>query len=162
MTFSLFRCSDFDFSTSRFTHDMRIKCWSRPHFIFTLAAGAPLLLIWVIGIPLFSFLILLLNRRRLNDPRFMSKFITLYRGLRDKAFYWESVNIFRKLALIALNFAIPASTTFYKPLLGVIFLMSLQRLQHFIKPYQSRLLNELEQKEIMTSMITLYGATIFL
>ena len=135
MVFSLFKCSDFDQSTSRFTHDMRIECWSRPHLVFTLAVGIPLLLIWVVGIPLSSFLILLFNRKRLNDPRFMSKFITLYWGLRDKAFYWESVNIFRKLSLIVLNFAIPVSKTLFKPLFGVIFLMILMRFLYFIKPY---------------------------
>ena len=160
--FNLFKCYDFDFDVKRLYIDMSLKCWGKEHLIFTLAVGVPILLVWVLGVPLSGFLLLCWYWKHLSDKSFMSKYIVLYQGLRDSAFYWEFVNTFRKITLITLNIAIPSSSSYYKALLAVIFLFLLLRLQLKIKPYQKKMVNSLEGKEIITSMITLYGASIFL
>jgi len=56
----------------------------------------------------------------------------------------------------------PPSINYLKSLTGVIVLYFLYRIQSFVKPYHMKIINELESKEIITSMITLYGASIFL
>jgi len=123
--FSLFKCYEFDGQVRRLSIDMQFECWGKDHKYFTIAVGIPILLIWVVGIPLTGLTILVLNWKRLSDPIFMKKFIALYQGLWDWAFYWEFVNTFRKIILITINLAIPSSVNYMKSLTGVIFLFLL-------------------------------------
>jgi hypothetical protein len=162
LTFQLFKCYTFDQGSSRLQMDMNLECWGTTHLIFVLACGVPMLVFWVIGIPIVSLIHLIIWRKRLNEPSFQSKYIVLYQGLRNKVFFWEIINTLRKILVLVLNIAIPASQSFYKAIAGVTFLVILHRLQIKLRPYQKHMVNELEQKEIVTSMITLYGATLFL
>ena len=56
--FNLFKCFEFDYDVKRLYIDMNLKCWGKEHLIFTLAAGLPILLLWVLGVPLSGFLLL--------------------------------------------------------------------------------------------------------
>lgn len=60
---------------------MNLQCWGKTHIVFTLAVGLPILLVWVIGVPLSGFLLLFRYRKHLNDPSFVKKYIVLYQGL---------------------------------------------------------------------------------
>ena len=42
---------------------MNVVCWERDHWISALAIGVPIFAIWVIGAPLFGFIILFRNRK---------------------------------------------------------------------------------------------------
>lgn len=66
------------------------------------------------------------------------------------------------MLILTLNIAIPASENYYKAIAGVLILVVILKMQEKLKPYQRHMVNELEQKEILASMITLYGATLFL
>lgn len=50
---------------------MGLKCWGTAHIIFVLVVGLPMLILWVIGIPLAGFIHLTFNRKHLDSPTFM-------------------------------------------------------------------------------------------
>ena len=76
-------------------------------------------------------------------------------------FYWEFVNILRKVVILSINIIVPESRPILKAFCGTIILVGQLRLQKALRPYKQELINDLEQKEILTSAITLYGAILF-
>ena len=62
-----------------------------------------MLLIWVIGFPVAGFVLLFMNRKRLNERKVKEKYLMLYQGLRDQTFYWEFLNTGRKVMLVSVN-----------------------------------------------------------
>jgi len=127
IAFNLFKCYEFDYGVKWLYIDTALKCWGKEHLIFTLAAGVPILVIWVLGVPFSGLFLLIWYWKHLSDKSFMSKYIVLYQGLRDSTFYWEFVNTFWKIILITINIGIPGSNGYYKALLGVIFLFLIHR-----------------------------------
>jgi hypothetical protein len=47
--------------------DFDIKCWSSDHLNYLLKYSLPFILLWVIGFPLFVFIVLYKKRNNLND-----------------------------------------------------------------------------------------------
>jgi len=78
IVFNLFKCQEFDYGVKWLAIDMSLQCWEKSHLIFTFAVGLPILLIWVIGIPLVGLIHLVWYRKHLSDNYFMSKYIVLY------------------------------------------------------------------------------------
>ena len=60
-------------------------------------------MLWTIGAPVFAFFILYKNKARLNEESMLYRYRMLYQGTRTKVFYWEYVNVARKVTLIAIN-----------------------------------------------------------
>jgi len=87
-----------------------------------------MLVFWVIGIPATGLIHLIIWRKHLQAPTFQQKYIVLYQGLRPNRFFWEAVNTLRKILILILNIAIPASDNIYKSLAGVFILITLLRI----------------------------------
>jgi hypothetical protein len=102
MTLSLFNCVTVE-EVTYLTRDMRVECYKGRHLFWVLVNGVPMLIIWVIGMPLFGFLMLLKNRKTLRNPSTLAKYRLLYVGLKAQYFYWEFMNIFRKVGLLIIN-----------------------------------------------------------
>ena len=150
--------------------DIRTECWSPQHlkwifilgksFIFMIL-GIPMLIIYAIGFPVAIFIILYANRSRLNDPKVLSYFILLYQGLRSERYYWELVNTFRKFVLLSLQVFIPNNFKVVKSLIGSIVLFLSSVIQARFKPFKIGAVSELEHREMISSILTLYGGIIF-
>ena len=64
-------------------------------------------------------------------------------------FYWEFVNILRKVVILSINIIVPESRPILKAFCGTIILVGQLRLQKALRPYKQELINDLEQKEIL-------------
>ena len=102
MTFSMFKCNEVN-GINYLERDFNIECWTPAHTKWCLGLGIPMIIIYVVGIPLFGFLLLYFNRFKLEDEIFLGRFRMIYQGMRPKRFYWEFVNVLRKIWLIIIN-----------------------------------------------------------
>jgi len=53
----------------------------------------PIIVIWVIGFPLFIFRLLSKNKDNLGDKDLIIKYGLFYIGLTDKGYYWEIIAV---------------------------------------------------------------------
>ena len=120
-----------------------------------------MILIWVLGIPLFGIIFLTVKRKEILKPKFKKNFLILYQGLKPNRYYWEFVNVLRKVFVMLSNVIIPNEMWSYRIMLAIIFLLCFLRLQLRLKPYKKQLHNDLEQREILCSLITLYSGIYF-
>ena len=81
-----------------------------------------MLIIWVIGTPVSTFVLLFKNRARLNDPVFFGKFRMLYQGLKTKCIYWEIVNTFRKISIVSINVFLSLYPDYIKAIYAMLIL----------------------------------------
>jgi hypothetical protein len=65
--------------------------------------GIPIVLIWVVGLPVAAFIQLFRIRHKLSDYDNTATFGFLYLGLNPSAFYWEILLHFRKVLMISIN-----------------------------------------------------------
>lgn len=79
---------------------MEYDCYSAEHMFWAAAVGLPMVGVWVIGMPLLALVILIKNRKDLDDQRIKKYLLILYQGLKPDAFYWEFVNAARKVVML--------------------------------------------------------------
>lgn len=135
---------------------MDLDCYSWIHLKWCIALGLPILIVWVIGCPLLVAVVLYRNRHALNEPHIQRYFLMLYQGLRDKIFFWEIINTFRKVSMIAINVFMATVPLVYTAITAVLILITLIRVQMRLHPYKNELNNKLEIDAMVTG-----GATLF-
>ena len=149
---NLFNCFEIEPGRSFLIRDMEIRCWGSDHVVYAIAIGLPMLCFWVIGLPAAALWILCKKRKVLWEKEQIKRYRVLYQGLREKTFYWEIVNVFRKLSLISVNVFFSGEDQMYKALVGVIIIQILLALQGHIKPYKFKIMNEIESREMIASV----------
>lgn len=102
-----------------------------------------MLIIYVIGCPLAAFVVLFVNRNRLDKPEALRYILLLYQGLKHSCYYWELVNTTRKCLLLSLHVFIPDSLRVMKALFGVLTLFVLSLIQARLKPFKISVINTL-------------------
>ena len=85
----------------------------------------------------------------------------IYQGLKPECFYWEFVNIIRKVFLVSINVFLNLYPSIFKALVSLLVLVLLMRMQARINPYKNPVINELEARENLTTVITFFGALFF-
>ena len=83
--------------------DLETRCWQGSHLIMILTVCLPQVLLYVVGFPLASLLMLFKNRHRLNHARTKYRYGMLYVGLKKNRYYWEVVICARKAGLFSLS-----------------------------------------------------------
>ena len=96
----------------RLYEDLQIVCYQGMHKTIASYIAGPALIFWGksiwtsfnpmlgLGIPTFGFAIIYKMRFDLNLKSVKDKYGFLYRGYKEKAYFWESVIIYRKICLI--------------------------------------------------------------
>jgi len=120
-----------------------------------------MILVWVLGAPMLGFMILTCNRNKLDNPKFFSLYRMIYQGLKPHLYYWEFVNILRKTLLVATNVFFNTFDDIFKTIFSLFFLVAFFRIKEKIQPYKNPLLNHIEGKEHLTSILTFFGALFF-
>lgn len=90
-----------------------------------------------------------------------AKYKIIYRGLNTKHFYWEFVNILRKIFLVSVNVFLQSEIELFKAMITLLILAIIMRVQQYLKPYKDELINILEYREITTSVVTFFGSLLF-
>jgi predicted outer membrane repeat protein len=110
--FSLFNCKNIGLEDNRVDNalyllaDLSQQCYSSTHLTWLLAVGLPMMVLWVIGIPLGAFFLLVRQRHNIREqvPTTIMKYSFLYTGYRLKdRFYWEVTIIGRKIVLVCIS-----------------------------------------------------------
>lgn len=116
ITFSIYNCIDiFNNGDSYLALDMSLQCWANDHNYYAKNFGIPIILVWIVGLPLAAFFILFRKRAKLGEEENLVKYGFLYVGLNHSAFYWEILLHFRKVLMISIN----VFFTTFKPLYRV-------------------------------------------
>ena len=140
---------------------MDYEWYSFDHVKWILMIGFPGLIIWVIATPVIAFVILYRNRNNLEHDDVKRYYLILYQGLTRKAFYWEFVNTFRKIIIIALNTILSVLSIIYRLLMCITLLIAVERIQQKVKPYKLKENNDIEIKAIVAGTTVLFSGIIF-
>lgn len=112
--FSSFNCILVD-NNYRMKDNVRSICYQGEHLFFMSVVAFPSIAVWVLGIPLFAFLVLFKNKRVINlmgqkeitkkeqeeIRQLKMKYGFLFSGYDAKAYFWEIIIMYRKILVIA-------------------------------------------------------------
>ena len=87
-TFQVFRCQEVKHVGLVLDQDFSIECYTNDHiFYVTVALGS--IFVYLIGMPLFTFVVLFCNRHQLHKATVEQRFGDLYRPYEVNWPYWE-------------------------------------------------------------------------
>jgi hypothetical protein len=114
----LFECKQIDENSYRMKRHLEYGCFSSEHLLWLASVGIPIMIVWVIGMPLFALWVLIKNRNVLEDMKIKQYMLLLYQGLKPKVFYWEFINSFRKLLILWVVVFMSSLNVFYQILVA--------------------------------------------
>ena len=117
--------------------------------------------VWVIGFPVAGLYALIKKRDRLEQPEVKRYFIVLYQGYKPNRFYWEFVNVFRKVALLSINVFLSRFSPLYKGATATVVIIVILRIQIRLEPYTFPWNNEWELTSNVAAGLTIVGGLIF-
>ena len=100
--FDMFNCIKIE-GTDRMKNDLEVLCYQGAHYVWALFVALPSIIIWGLGIPLFATLLIFRERKSLDSVTTREKYGFLFRGYKKKFFFWESMVMYRKIALIFIS-----------------------------------------------------------
>jgi hypothetical protein len=143
----------------RLVMDASIRCDDPAWTLGRLGLALPVLLCFSLGLPVGTAWALWDRRHRLEAPGVAKLFGFLFKGFRtERAFAWESVIMFRKLALAAVTVVLAASGATTQATAGLVVIMIFGGVHAWIKPFASMVVNRLEMASLLVSGITLFCA----
>ena len=104
--FGLFKCFPIE-GESLLERDMTVKCWNPVHMVWVIFLGIPYIVVWTFGLPILGIVFFTIRRKHLKKASFRAKYLIMYQGLKDNRYYWEFINIIRKVSLASVNVFIP-------------------------------------------------------
>ncbi|CAI2379456.1 unnamed protein product [Moneuplotes crassus] len=159
--FGIFQCIEVGEGESRMRLDLNIGCYSSDHLIWAFSLGLPMIIVWVIGAPLLALRILYKHRTSLRELQTKRYLIVMYQGFKEKYYYWEILNMARKILLLGINVFLPESSTTAKGGLAIIIVCFLYRLQIQCYPFKMIHNNNLELTSSVATGVTLTAGLIF-
>ncbi|CDW84170.1 UNKNOWN [Stylonychia lemnae] len=158
---ALFNCIELEKGEYWLEQDLQVRCWTQNHFLWALSIGIPALLIWVIVLPIFLLHYIHSKRKELKAPLYSYKFKMIKQGLRNRYYYWEFVNILRKTILVVANVFMQSYRNIFKSLFNILILSFFLQLHLRLKPYKNPLINALEYREYLCSLVIFFGSLFF-
>ncbi|GLI60388.1 hypothetical protein VaNZ11_002398 [Volvox africanus] len=155
-----------DFMEARGTYwgrDPNLKCYTKPHLYLVSILGGPGVLLFAIGAPIFSFIWLRTHHALLyTSPEFGVSYGFMYEDYRRESYFWDSIIMFRKLAVISVIVFLQPQGQLIQIIaaLGVILLATIAQLT--ITPYKNTRMNNLERLALYALVAILYFALLFL
>jgi len=149
---------------------MTIRCWSRDHLLFFLLLGLPMGLVWVVGLPVFASWYLYRNRNliqmhhsgvssvmRKQKLAFESRMAFLYRGYRVTRYYWFLLELFRKVALVAIPIFFPGQLHTQLILAALIVFLFIAA-QVWARPFENKITEFVEYFSLFSSFMIFFLA----
>ena len=123
--------------------------------MWCLIIGFPILIIWVIFIPVFALVLLTKYIKKGDDSKVKQYMLILYQGLKPDRYYWEFVNSLRKV-LILMSFTLFVTFSIaYKIMIATIILLITFRIQVYLNPYKNEEYNSIEISALLAGTITI-------
>jgi hypothetical protein len=159
--FSMFSCKEINKGEEWLTIDLAIRCYDSEHNKYLFAVGIPSIVVWVFAVPLLWLLILIKNRRALDELWIRLQYGFLISGFTRKRFYWEFVITFRKIAVICCSVFF-TNSVHIQALTVQLLLIGFLLLQIVTRPYTLEELNSVEFKAILVANVTIYCGLYYL
>ena len=129
---------------------------------YSIMIAVPSLIIWGFGIPAFAWVVLSRNKENLDNIDTREKYGFLYNGYKKKYYFWESVNMYRKISIIFVSVFLRVSGVITQALVIFLVLIIFLILNITLVPYTFKSLNDMEMMSIITSMLTIYCGLFYL
>lgn len=141
----------------RMRNDLEELCYGHKHTMMICVIAVPMLIAYVLGIPLTGLALLLKNRDRLDDARLRKKYGFLYKGYKQQYYFWETVIYARKVVVsfIAVFWTYDPKAQCSMCILVCVCALALQL---GCQPYDTVLFNRLEAFSLFVAFFTFYTA----
>lgn len=147
ITFAIYNCVDvFSDGNTYLALDVSLQCWAGDHSYYAKRFGIPIIIIWIVGLPVFAYFLLRKKQGQLGDDENIARYGFLYTGLTHKAFYWEILLHFRKVAMICINVFLTTFKPLYRALIGFMLMIVYIEVLQKVRPYSTDEVNDLEFK----------------
>lgn len=163
---SIFSCVTVGTEEQYLMADLQESCFMGRHKTYVIALGLPQIILYMIGLPLISTLVVGRNHKNLNKPSFKFRYAMLYLGYREERWWWEIMTVLRKIATVLISvFGImlgPDLQCFL--VLAVVFAAMFAHL--LAKPFDTRIqrhriLHTTELASLCTCWVTFWAGLIF-
>ena len=159
--FSNFNCLDID-EDQRIYDDLEVVCWNAEHINYSLMIAVPSIVIWGFGIPFFAWVILARNKEDLDAIDTREKYGFLYNGYKKQYYFWETVNMYRKISIIFVSVFLKLAGVITQALVIFLVLIFFLILNIKLLPFAFNSLNDMEMMSLITSMLTIYCGLFYL
>ena len=130
--------------------------------MYSLILAAPSLIVWGFGIPLYAWIILAKYKDNLDLIEIREKYGFLYNGYKKNFYFWESVNMYRKIWVIFISVFLKLAGVITQALVIFLVLIIFLILNIKLKPFTFQALNDMEMLSLITWMLTIYWGLFFL
>ena len=159
--FSNFNCLDID-DDRRIYDDLEVICWNTEHMNYSLIIAVPSIVVWGFGIPFIAWVILNRNKERLDEIETREKYGFLYNGYKKQYYFWENVNMYRKISIIFVSIFLKLAGVITQALVIFLVLIFFLTLNIKLLPFAFNSLNDMEMMSLITSMLTIYCGLFYL
>ena len=142
--------------------DLEIEWWDTEHITFSLIIAVPSVIIWGFGIPAFAWILLARNKKELDLLKKREKYGFLYNGYKKDFYFWESVNMYRKITIICISVFLRVAGVITQALVVFIILILFLLINITVSPFAFKALNDMELISILTTMLTIYCGLFFI
>ena len=130
--------------------------------MYSLILAVPSLIIWGFGIPLYAWIVLAKYKENLDLIDIREKYGFLYNGYKKNFYFWESVNMYRKIWVIFISVFLKLAGVITQALVIFLVLIIFSILNIKLKPFTFQALNDMEILSLITWMLTIYWGLFFL
>jgi hypothetical protein len=168
-TFRLLACTEVGEGQYFLQADLQEPCWAwndqhQSHVEMVILLCLPQLLLYVIGFPLASALMLYKNRNRLNNARTKYRYGMLYVGLKKDRYYWEVLVCARKAGIFSLSVIGSANTGLAVQTHLAMFVLMAALVMHLVgRPYMKgwELLDGFETSGLVVCFAMMWTGIVF-
>jgi hypothetical protein len=132
------------------------------HYYLTLSLALIGLVIWGLGIPAFTYLLMSKEKETLDTQASKIRFGFLYNGYKRENYYWEIIIMYRKIICLFIAVFLHGIGIIVQALVLLILLVVFMQLNNVMRPFGTRSLNEIEDISLTTQIITIYCGLFFI
>ena len=115
-------CIDID-GTYRLAEQLSEECWTGDHMAFSMSVGLLGLLIWTLGIPTCTMLLLYDERKNRALRSVKMKYGFLYKGYTPRSYMWEILVMYRKVFIAFISIFLASYGTMTQALVLLVVIM---------------------------------------
>lgn len=121
---------------------------------YLLCLVVPLLIVWLILIPLSLFFKLKRSFHQLNEMKMKLTYGFLYEEYHTRAYYWEFVKIFEKISIVFF-INIFTEDIYIKGFFILQLILIYGVVSRMVKPYKDKYINSLDSRSTFCAFITI-------
>ena len=154
-------CREMEEGRKWLTADYSIECWTEEHTMYALSYALPSLIVWGLGIPFVSMILVFKHRNQLKEFTTKLKFSYFFNGFHEKYYLWEFVILFRKIMVIGIVIMLANFSFTIQILTAFALMFTFVIIQIIYMPFQSKELNNLELMSVTVTCIILHLALFY-